>query len=150
MSDLYYMDAHLLATGDLLVDPHTIRQQERPCPACFEIHSPEFACQSGFRQKLELPMKEIMTTERLALANKNRQSLVSTLRTATGMEATSNLFTLTSVDIRNQPDRTALYSSYHTERFREKMNLAYASFRQQMVALAMEEAQLLEEEFKNL
>lgn len=61
-----------------------------------------------------------MSPEQLKAATENRRTLAATLRTATGMEATSNLFTLASVDIRNQSDRTALSDSYHTGRFREK------------------------------
>lgn len=91
-----------------------------------------------------------MDIDKLKDANLNRETLAATLRTATGMESLPSIHHIASLDTRNQSDRTSLHHTKHTARFKDQVQLAYDAFRQTVMALAMVEADQLEEEFKNL
>lgn len=91
-----------------------------------------------------------METEQLKAATLNRERLAATLRTATGIEALQTVGCIASTDIRYLSDRTALRHTKHSDRLTQQVELAFQSFRQTVVALAMAEAARLEEEFSNL
>jgi len=91
-----------------------------------------------------------MDTDRLKAANANRESLAATRATTKGMESLPSIHHVASIDIRNQTGRTSLHHTKHTQLFKDQLELAYAGFRQAVLAISLAEAARLEEEFKNL
>lgn len=115
------------------------------CNTCGGHHPDLIRCPADLTQT-EKPMD----TERLKAANANRESLAATMRTAIGMESLPSVFHVASVDLRNQSNRTSLHHTKHTQLFKDQLELAYAGFRQAVMAISLAEAARLEEEFKNL